>query len=80
MLPLSLWVVLKELNDGTGMDMKRVSMYVALLALISIVKAVSTPHYDYITELWALKLKVAVIGLVYKKVRVVLKYILVLGG
>lgn len=73
LLPLSLWVVLKELNDGTGVDMKRASMYVALLALISIVKAVSTPHYDYITELWALKLKVAVIGLVYKKVRVVLK-------
>ena len=69
LLPLSLWVVLKELNDGAGMDMKRASIYVALLALMSIVKAVSTQHYDYITELWALKLKVAVIGLVYKKVR-----------
>ena len=69
LLPLSLWLVLKELNDGAGMDMKRASMYVALLALMSIVKAVSTQHYDYITELWGLKLKVAVIGLVYKKVR-----------
>lgn len=40
----------------------------ALLGVTSVVKALSTQHYDYLTELWALKLKVAVIGLVYKKV------------
>lgn len=67
-LPLCLWLVLKTLNDRPNMDMKLAFIYVALLGVTSVVKALSTQHYDYLTELWALKLKVAVIGLVYKKV------------
>ena len=67
-LPLCLWLVLKTLNDGPNVNMKLAFIYVAFLGITSVVKAISTQHYDYLTELWALKLKVAVIGLVYKKV------------
>ena len=67
-LPLCLWFVLKTLNDGPDLDMKFASMCVGLLGLTSLIKALTTYHYDYLTELWGLKLKVALIGLVYKKV------------
>ena len=49
--------------------MKFALSYMALLGAMSVVKAVTTQHYDYLTELWGLKLKVALTGLVYKKVR-----------
>ena len=68
LLPLCLWLVLKTLNEGPELDMKFVSVYVALLGLTSLIKALTAYHYDYLTELWGLKLKVALIGLVYKKV------------
>ena len=67
-LPLCLWLVLKTLNDGPNLDLKSAFIYVALLGLTSLIKALTTQHYDYLTELWGLKLKVALIGLVYKKV------------
>ncbi|XP_068754000.1 ATP-binding cassette sub-family C member 4-like [Montipora capricornis] len=67
-LPLCLWLVLKTLNDGPNLDLKFAFMYVALLGTTSLIKALTTQHYDYLTELWGLKLKVALIGLVYKKV------------
>ena len=67
-LPLCLWLVLRALNDGPNMDMKFVFIYVALLGLASLIGALTTQHYDYLTELWGLKLKVALIGLIYKKV------------
>ena len=67
-LPVCLWLVLKTLNDGTNMDMKMAFMYVALLGITSMIQVTSTQHYNYATELWGLKLKVALIGLVYKKV------------
>lgn len=68
--PMCLWLVLKTLNDEPNMDMKFAIMSVALLGATTLVKVISTHHYDYLTELWALKLKVALIGLVYKKVNV----------
>ena len=62
-------LVLKTLNEGPDLDMKFASIYVALLGLTSLIKAaLTTHHYDYLTELWGLKLKVALTGLVYKKV------------
>ena len=67
-LPLCLWLVLKTLNDGPNMDMKWAFIYVALLGITSVIQGASTQHYNYTTELWGLKLKVALIGLVYKKV------------
>ena len=67
-LPLCLWLLLKTLNDGPNMDMKFALICAALLGITAMVKATSTQHYDYLTELWGLKLKVALIGLVYKKV------------
>ena len=67
-LPVCLWLVLKTLNDGPNMDMKWAFIYVALLGLTSVIQGASTQHYNYVTELWGLKLKVALIGLVYKKV------------
>ena len=67
-LPLCLWLVLKTLNDGPNLNMKFAFIYVALLGTTSLIKALTTQHYDYLTELWGLKLKVALIGLVYKKV------------
>ena len=69
LLPLCLWLLLKVLNDGPELNMKLAFSYVALLGAMSVVQAVTTQHYDYLTELWGLKLKVALTGLVYKKVR-----------
>lgn len=67
-LPVCLWLVLKTLNDGPNMDMHLAFIYVALLGITSMIQGTSTQHYNYATELWGLKLKVALIGLVYKKV------------
>lgn len=69
-LPLCLWLLLKTLNDGPNMDMKVALVYAAVLGITSMIKAASTQHFDYFTELWGLKLKVALIGLVYKKVSI----------
>ena len=69
LLPLCLWFLLKTLNDGPELNMKFALSYVALLGAMSVVQAVTIQHYDYLTELWGLKLKVALTGLVYKKVR-----------
>ena len=69
LLPLCLWLLLKVLNDGSELNTKFAFSYVVLLGAMSVVQAVTTQHYDYLTELWGLKLKVALIGLVYKKVR-----------
>lgn len=66
--PVSLWLLLKTWNDEPNMDMKLAIISVVLLGTATLVKVISTHHYDYLTELWALKLKVALIGLVYKKV------------
>ena len=66
--PLCLWLVLKTLNDGPDLDMRFAFTYVALLGMASLIKAVVTHHYDFVTEHWGLKLKVALIGLVYNKV------------
>ena len=43
------WVLLTQVTF--------VSIYVALWGLTSLVKALTTHHYDYLTELWGLKLK-----------------------
>lgn len=67
-MPVCLWLVLKTLNDGPNMDIKWAFIYVALLGVTSVIQGASTQHYNYTTELWGLKLKVALIGLVYKKV------------
>ena len=69
LLPLCLWLLLKVLNDVPELNMKLAFSYVALLGAMSVVQAGTTQHYDYLTELWGLKLKVALTGLVYKKVR-----------
>ena len=68
LLPVCLWLFLKTLNDDQNVNYASVFSYVALLGIIGVVKTFSFQHYDYITELWGLRLKVATIGLVYKKV------------
>ena len=60
--------MLETLNDGANLNLKFAFIYVALLGTTSVIKALTTHHYDYLTELWGLKMKVALIGLVYKKV------------
>ena len=69
LLPLCLWFLLKVLNDRPELNRKFALCYVALLGAMRVIKAVTTQHYDYLAELWGLKLKVALTGLVYKKVR-----------
>lgn len=69
-LPACLWLLLKTLNDVPNSDMKLAFIYIAILGMASLIQATSTQHYDYLTELWGLKLKVALIGLVYKKVTI----------
>ena len=69
-LPACLWLLLKTLNDVSNSDMKLAFIYIAILGMASLIQATSTQHYDYLTELWGLKLKVALIGLVYKKVTI----------
>ena len=67
-LPLCLWLVLKTINDGSRMDTKFAFISVALLGITSAIQAVTTHHYNNLADLWGLRLKVALIGLVYKKV------------
>ena len=67
-LPVCLWLMLKTLNNGLNLDMKFAFIDVAILGATSVLQALSTHHYDYLTEQWGLKLKLALIGLVYKKV------------
>ena len=69
LLPLSLRFVLKALSDGSELDTNVAFISVALLGAMSVVPALATQQYDHLTELWGLKLKVALIGLVYNKVR-----------
>ncbi|KAJ7370412.1 hypothetical protein OS493_032302 [Desmophyllum pertusum] len=69
-LPVFVWLLLKTLNYGPNLDMKFAFIYVVLLGITSLVRVVSAQHYNYLAEQWGLKLKVAIIGLVYKKVHV----------
>ena len=70
LLPLSLRFVLKALSDGSEPDTNVAFISVALLlGAMSVVPALATQQYDHLTELWGLKLKVALIGLLYNKVR-----------
>ena len=69
LLPLSLWFVLKALSDGSELDTNVAFISVTLLGAMSVVPALATQQYNHLTELWGLKLKVVLIGLVYKKVR-----------
>ena len=69
LLPLSLWFVMKALSDGSELDTNVAFISVTLLGAMSVVPALATQQYNHLTELWGLKLKVALIGLVYKKVR-----------
>ena len=69
LLPLSLWFVMKAPSDGSELDTNVAFISVTLLGAMSVVPALATQQYDHLTELWGLKLKVASIGLVYKKVR-----------
>ena len=69
LLPLSLWFVMKALSDGSELDTNVAFISVTLLGAMSVVPALATQQYDHLTELWGFKLKVALIVLVYKKVR-----------
>ena len=69
LLPLSLWFVMKALSDGSELDTNVAFISVTLLGAMSVVPALATQQYNHLTELWGLKLKVVLIGLVYKKVR-----------
>ena len=69
LLPLSLRFVMKALSDGSELDTNVAFISVALLGAMSLVPTLATQQYDQLTELWGLKLKVALIVLVYKKVR-----------
>ena len=72
-LPVCLWLLLKTLNDGPNLDMKFAFIYVALLGITSMVQAVTSQHFNYLADQWGLKVKVAIIGLVYKKVNLYYK-------
>ena len=55
--------MLKALSDGSELDTNVAFISVALLGAMSVVPALATQQYDHLTELWGLKLKVALIGL-----------------
>ena len=61
--------MMKALSDGSELDTNVAFISVTLLVAMSVVPALATQQYDHLTELWGLKLKVALIVLVYKKVR-----------
>ncbi|CAH3031169.1 unnamed protein product [Pocillopora meandrina] len=54
-------------SDGPELDTNVAFISVTLLGAMSVVPALATQQYDHLTELWGLKLKVALIGIVYKK-------------
>ena len=66
-LLLIVWFFLRSLMSATQNSVA-VGLYIVGIGVLSAVRALCVHHSDYFCELWGMRLKVATIGLVYRKV------------
>ena len=70
-LPLLLWLFLSDLENESRRNYSVSSfVLVAGMILLAFIKGLSKNHFSGLAEIWGTQLKVASIGLVYKKVSV----------
>ena len=71
LLPLLLWAFLSDL-ENESQQKNSVSSFVLVggMIFLAFIKGLSQNHFSALAEIWGTQLKVASIGLVYKKVRV----------
>ena len=67
MLPLLTWYFLRSLAQAS--DRATASLYIVGLCVAALVRALVITHANYFCDLWGMRLKVAAIGLVYRKVK-----------
>lgn len=68
-LVVSVWFYLTLLEEGSHMDHKYASGLVACIGILSLIRVLFVHHYAYLSLSAGVRLKSAVIGLIYKKVR-----------
>ena len=69
-VPLILWFLLRALSLTSGVDRKMVVSFIAALGLAAIVKPLCTHYSFYVASIWTIRVKVAIVGLIYKKVTI----------
>ena len=67
-LLLLIWFFLRSLSDSSATDTLTSSLYIVGIGAVSLVRGLSVHHSDHFCELWGMRLKVSVIGIVYRKV------------
>ena len=67
-LPLMLWLFLKSISSGSEISYTSTLPFVICITVMSFARSVFVTHGEFKAEMWSLRLKVAVVGLVYKKV------------
>ena len=66
--PVILYLFLRSLNKSSETEQKVMFLFAALLGLAAIMKSLCANHSFYIGNLWSIRIKVATVGLIYKKV------------
>ena len=66
--PVLVWLFLHEINSGSSVDYSRLSLWIFLLGLASVVKGMADHHGFHNGEVWSTRIKVATTGLIYEKV------------
>ena len=69
-VPLILWFFLRALSLTSGVDRKMVVSFIAALGLAAVVKSLCTHYSFYLASVWSIRVKVAIVGLIYKKVTI----------
>ena len=75
-LAILVWHFLKLLNEGSHIDYSSAIPYMVGITVAGLTKTFSEQHFSYQSNLKGMRLKVAIIGLVYKKVRVKLPLVI----
>ena len=66
--PLLAWFFLRSLTNVSSLDYTSASLCILGIGVSTLVRALVIHHSNYFCDLWGLRLKVAAIGLVYRKV------------
>lgn len=67
-LAILVWYFLKLLNEGSHIEYSSAIPYMVGISMVGLMKTLSEQHYSYQSHLKGMRLKVAIIGLIYKKV------------
>lgn len=67
-LALLVWDLLKILSEGSHVKQSSAILYMLGISIAGLTKTLSGQHYSYQSKLKGMRLKIAVIGLVYQKV------------